>query len=62
MSSYALCPVCGRKVRVRTDDRISAHWWSRSEREGGQPRCEGSLIGTRYWPDTNGIRHQRPHT
>ena len=60
MSSLALCPVCGRKLTVRSDDRLPRHWWSERERISGDAQCEGSQMGTRHWPDTNGVRHMNP--
>ena len=61
MSAQALCPVCGRKLTVRPDDRLPRHWWSERERIANADQCEGSQMGTRHWPDTNGVRHQRPN-
>lgn len=61
MSTQARCPVCGRKLTVRSDDRLPRHWWSERERIASADQCEGSLMGIRYWPTTAGIRHQHPN-
>lgn len=61
MTDRAQCPVCGRKLTVRSDDRLPRHWWSERERISGAGQCEGSQMGTRHWPTTAGIRHQRPN-
>lgn len=62
MSALALCPVCGKTLTARSDDRLPRHWWSERERIASADQCEGSLMGTSYWPATAGIRHQRPNT
>ena len=64
MTARAQCPVCGRMLTVRSDDRLPRHWWSDREQRAGADRCEGSQMGTRYWPQTETgrgpVRHQRP--
>lgn len=59
MTAQAECPVCGQALTVRTDEKLPVHWWSDLEQRHREAPCEGSRMGTRYWPETNGIRHQR---
>jgi len=64
MTARAVCPVCGRKLDVRADDRLPSHWWSPREQLAGADRCEGSQMGTRFWPVVTSsegpVRYQRP--
>lgn len=60
MSARAMCPECGRVLTVRSDERLPKHWKSPRAQLAGEPRCEGSQVGTRHWPtSTTGIRHKR---
>lgn len=62
MSALALCPVCGKTLTARSDDRLPRHWPTRRHRLAGEPRCDGSLMATRNWAVVNGVRHRRaPH-
>lgn len=62
MTTQARCPVCGQTMAVRTSDRLPAHWWSELEKRHREPQCEGSQMGTRFWPTgPDGVRYQKPH-
>lgn len=63
MTALAQCPVCGQQMAVRTNDRLPAHWWSELEKRHREAPCEGSQMGTRFWPTTETadgpVRRQR---
>jgi hypothetical protein len=61
MSARAFCPVCGRTLTVRADDRLPKHWSSPRQQLAGATRCLGSTKPTRHWPTSDdGVRYQRP--
>jgi hypothetical protein len=46
----ALCPRCGRSIRVRADGAIRVHSAPGRPRKGGYPACVASGMDTTAWP------------